>query len=235
MGRPLLLLTRPEQQSRRLARAAQVRFPDLEIVISPLMQAVFLDAEIPAGTGLIFTSETAVAAYCKASADRDAVAWCVGPQTAAAAADAGFVTRTGPGTALELMQHIQAENPVGPLIWPHGKNIAFDIARGLNSAGIETVPVVLYRQDPVPLSDKAARALAGDAPVLVPVFSQRSARLLIPSLQGRTAPLYVAAISQNAADELRDVAPDRLCIAQTPDGDGVLEAIGQLLAQISAP
>lgn len=235
MGQPLLFLTRPEPQSRRIAHDVLDRFGDIQIVISPLMQTILVDGKVPVGTGVIFTSETAVAAFCNVSAERGLTAWCVGPRTAEAAAQAGFPTRTGPGNASELLQMIRAQNPNGPLIWPRGEHVAFDIGNGLNSAGIETVSVILYRQDAIPLTDEAINILQGDNPVLLPVFSPRSAQLLMPWLQDRTAPLFVAAISQNAADAIRDAAPDRLRISEKPDAEGVLNALGKLITESSAP
>ena len=85
------------------------------------------------------------------------------------------------------------------------------------------------------MTDHAKRALAGDDPVLVPVFSPRSAGLLIPWLSGRTAPLYVAAISRNVADALASAAPDCLRISATLDGEGMLTALGELIAESSTP
>jgi uroporphyrinogen-III synthase len=78
--------------------------------------------------------------------------------------------------------------------------------------------------------------LQHDGPVIVPLFSPRTALLFVRSLQtGQTADLRIAALSPAVADGVRGLAGVRLEIALRPDAEGMLQAIGNLLADLPPP
>ena len=226
-----VLLTRPTDQSRRFCEAVRQRLgQDWPIVVSPLTRLVFLDPAVDlAGiAGLVFTSETAVAAFLRLSGRRDLRVWAVGPRTAEAAAAAGFQTCTGPGNAAGLADLLRAGPPAGKLLHVRGTESAFPLAETLNSAGTDTVQVVAYDQPPVPLSDEARTLLSGSGPVLVPLFSPRAAGLLRKAMTNGHAPLRVAAISDAVASAAQGLAADALVVARTPDSPGMLDALSFL-------
>lgn len=231
--RPILFLTRPEMQSRRFAEEFRARFgADWPVVIAPLTEIVRLDPALPADppAHVVFTSENAVAAFAALSPDRTALAWCVGPRTEAAARAAGFATRLGPGDGAGLARSIASDPSVRQVLYPRPVHAAGDIPGALESAGIETVPVVVYDQREQPFSGAASAVLAGPVPVLLPLFSPRSARLAEKAARGATAPLLIAAISPAAAAEARELSARRMVIAARPDGDAMLDALGALIA-----
>lgn len=236
-ARPTVLLTRPEAASRRFAEAARERFGDLPVVISPAMRTVFLSPELPGQdvAGLIFTSENAVTGFCRLSSRRGLPAWCVGERTARVARAEGFEVTAGPGDGEGLAATIIAAPPPGPLLWPHGADMAIDIAKSLESAGIETFSLVVYAQEPLPPSPEAQALLAGAAPVLLPLFSPRSARLVAGWASGCAAPLWVAAMSPAVAEAIAAPPPDRLVVAERPAADAMLAALGALLAADESP
>lgn len=59
--------------------------------------------------------------------------------------------------------------------------------------------MVVYDQLSQPLSDAARQALAGMAPVILPLFSPRSARILSEQVTQARAPLWLVPISPAAA------------------------------------
>src|SRR5690606_25414204 len=171
--RPILFLTRPEMQSRRFAEEFRARFgADWPVVIAPLTEIVRLGPALPADlpAHVVFTSENAVAAFAALSPDRTALAWCVGPRTEAAARAAGFATRLGPGDGAGLARSIASDPSVRQVLYPRPVHAAGDIPGALESAGIETVPVVVYDQREQPFSGAASAVLAGSVPVLLPLF-----------------------------------------------------------------
>ena len=236
--RPTLLLTRPSAASARFAALFRARFgTDWPTVIAPLMQTRWLtpdnagpDMCKPQGSDLVFTSETAVAAWCRLTADRGARAWCVGPRTAEAARQAGFAATEGPGTAQGLARAIAGARPDNGLTWPSGRTVATDMVGVLRDHGLVLRRLVVYDQTALPLGGEAISLLAGRAPVLLPLFSPRSAELAARALEGRTTPIWLAAISPPVAAAAAALGADRQMIAAHPDADGLLGALAALIA-----
>lgn len=211
-NRPTLLLTRPQQDSLRFAAL----LPEWPAVVSPVLRIVPLDHDARAlrdAPGLVFTSAHAVAS---AGPGRGRLALCVGGRTARVAQAAGFAVRAGNGRAEGLLPLIAAA-PV-PLIHPHGRHLARELP----------VPgMVVYDQQAVPLTGAAQRLLAGADPVVLPLFSPRSARLVAGATGAARAPLWPVAISA-AAMAPWDAPADRSAIAAAPDAAAMAAAIRDL-------
>mgnify|MGYP005752537667 CR=1 FL=1 len=211
---PPLLLTRPEADARRFARL----LPGWPAVIAPILriEPVAHDgAALASAPGLVFTSAHAVPA---AGPGRGRPAICVGAGTGAAARAAGFAVTEGEGTATSLLPLIAA-CPT-PLIHPHGRHLA----RALPVPG-----VVVYDQVPQPLTAEAAALLAGEGPVILPVFSPRSARLLAEAVGHVRAPLWLVAISP-AADAAFTAPAARRVLADAPSAEAMAAAISRIAA-----
>ncbi|MBU3028597.1 uroporphyrinogen-III synthase [Paracoccus marinaquae] len=209
---PTLLLTRPEADSRRFA----AMLPDLPHVISPILRILPVAhdaARLASAEALVFTSQHAIAI---AGPGRGRTAFCVGPRTAALAREAGYAVIEGPGDAERLQPMLEASDL--PLLHPHGRHVA----RELPVAGM-----VVYDQLPLPLNARALELLAGAAPVILPLFSPRSARLLAVEAAGSAAPVWLAAIS-GAALAAWQGPFEQGEIAPTPDARGLAAAIGRL-------
>lgn len=207
---PILLLTRPLAGSRRFA--AQAAGLGLRCVISPLMRiepVAHDSARLAAAKGLVFTSEHAIAA---AGPGRGRPALCVGDRTAAVARAAGYDVTEGPGDAVGLAP--LARGLVGEgWLHPGGRHLAAELG----------VPaMVVYDQLPAPPDDAARAALTGTAPVLLPLFSPRSARIAGDAVAALAAggtplaPLLLAAISPAAARAWTGPVPRALRVAGRP-------------------
>lgn len=228
-NRPTLLLTRPAEPARRfLADFRAALGSDLPAVISPLMETRFVDLPLPEHDNVVFTSETAVRAVMQLGARATALAWCVGPRTEAAAREAGYRTQKGGGTAEELANEIVARRPAGRVFCPMAADQAFDIVAALDSAGIEAFSEVVYVQEPRPPSDEAIALLAGEDPVILPLFSLRSARLAAAAFQGHRAPLWIAALSRQIADAGKDLGAVRIETATAPEARALIGAIAEM-------
>lgn len=211
--RPILLMTRPGDDSE--STAARI---GADVIVAPILQIVPVDhdgAALAQAPGLVFTSAHAVAS---AGPGRGRPAICVGERTGQVARDAGFAVIQGAGTADSLAPLIAA-SPV-PLVHPHGRHLAQRLA----------VPgVVVYDQRPQPLTARARAALMGARPVVVPVYSPRSARLLAGMAAGARAPLWLVAISDAAAAAWTAPAARR-AVADQPSGRAMDAAIRAMLA-----
>lgn len=230
-SRPLpLLLTRPTAQGDRFAALLEARKPGwFDPILTPLMDPVFLSTEIPdtGWSSVIFTSETGVEAAIRLANGGQILprlAWCVGNRTAEVARSAGFDALSAQGDAEALIARILASDDHGPLLHLRGRDARGDIAPRLASQGRPAHAAIVYAQEPQPLSATALAALTGSDPVLVPLFSPRSAALLAE--QGPfLAPLWIVAISDATARSAGSLAPQRLQIAERPDSDAMASAV----------
>ena len=234
-----VLLTRAEAQSRAFATALTDRFADrLRPVIAPLMAPEHLRPALPAGTfaGVIFTSAQGVEAAVRLGVPLPRQAWCVGTQTAAKARAAGFEAHAAGGDAAALVAAIIGKPPTGRLLHLRGEDSRGEVAERLVSAGIETESVVVYRQAAQPLAPDAVALLQAEGPVIVPVFSPRSAALLHAALPADLrADLSLVAMSDAVAEALAKVPHLALAVAKRPDADAMLEAVAECLDSLPSP
>lgn len=224
-------MTRPETAANRFAEQFRARFgSDWPVVTSPLMRTLWLSPRLCLDDieNVIFTSETAVRAFARLENRRSLHAWCVGERTAGAARTAGFSVTVGPGDADALTDMILSVRPTAHFIWPHGVDTAFDVAGTLNAGGAKTDSVAVYEQIALPLTDKASALLSGHHPLLVPLFSTRSAVLFAEAARTCTAPLLIAAIGAPAAQKAATLNPEKCVIAARPDSESLLDALDQL-------
>lgn len=231
---PTVLLTRPAAQSASFAQSLQARVEGLRVVVSPLMVTVFHTVTLPKEPlqGVILTSQTGAEAAGRLRTQLPDLAYCVGDRTAQVAREAGFRVQSAQGDAEALLALILREKPQA-LIHLRGREARGDLAQRLSAAGVFTQERVVYAQDAQPLSDDAVAVLSGKAPVLVPLFSPRSAEILGAAWQGLAthAPLVVVAISQAVA-EAAAFCPTKPVLAAHPDAPSMLDAV---LAQLHAP
>ena len=232
-SRPTVLLTRPKAASARFAAQIAARFgDDLPIVISPILEPEFQRPALPQApiAGLIFTSETGVAAFCALSPLRAAPAWCVGAHTAQAAQAAGFDARAAGGDAASLVATLLAARPDGLLLHARGRDTTGNLAQDLTRAGLTVAETIVYAQIAKPLSSDARHALSGPSAVILPVFSPRTAQLLALDIDDtQTAPLWLASLSPAVDRAAFGLRTQRRQIADRPDALAMLDCLARLL------
>lgn len=228
-----LLLTRPAADSARLAALALARIGPRQVVISPMMAVVPLPLPpLPRVAAVVLTSAHAVAALADWPARPPA--FCVGERTADAARQAGFPLVATAPDAVRLLPLIRAARP-GPLLHARGRHAAVDLAAALAEDGIAVAEAVVYDQPRQPLTPAARALLAGAVPVLLPLFSARTARLLAEDLpEGATAPLWIAAISEAVAAAAEPLSPRRIEVADRPELAAMLDALDRLATDEAA-
>lgn len=221
-------------QSRRFAQEL-AGVTDLPVVISPLMAPVFLAPPLPEAPfrAVILTSETGAQAAGTRRAVLPGLAYCVGARTAEAARAAGFEAIVAGGDAAELVATLSGGDETGPLLHLRGRDSRGEIAGTLTKRRIVTHEAVIYDQQEQPLSDEARGLLAGDAPLIVPLFSPRSAVLFAAQAQGAER-LWLAALSPAVAAALGDLPRLGLEIAEKPEAGPMLLAVQRLIASATA-
>lgn len=227
-----VLITRPEPQGRRFAADLAARFGDaVTAVSSPLMVRRLLPADLPDQrfSAIILTSETGAEAAGLLRAHLPDRAYAVGGRTARAAAAAGFAAATAGGDADALIDLILSAQESGPLLHLCGEDTRGDIAGRLSAAGVQTRACTVYRQEPCAMSPAGRAVLAQGQPVILPLFSPRSAGLFHLAAADSHAPLRIAAISAATAQAATVLGPARMAVAHRPDSDAMLDAIATLL------
>ena len=67
--------------------------------------------------------------------------------------------------------------------------------------------------------------MLGNEPVILPLMSPRTARIVLGQAGPITAPLYIAAISRKVADNVPEGVAQRVDIAEMPDLPGMLALV----------
>jgi uroporphyrinogen-III synthase len=236
---PPFLLTCPAAQGDRFAEELRARFgPGIHVVLSPLLVPHYLTPVLPGAiTGVIFTSETGVAALSPLLSAGGKPAWCVGDRTAQAARLAGYDARSAAGDAATLVAAILTEAPTGPLLHARGEDSRGAVAERLTASGIPTAEALVYAQQPLPLTAEAFLLLAGIGPVMVPLFSPRSAALFAAAVAEieAVAPLWIVALSPAVAEAAAALRPARQAVAAFPDAAALLDAAEALIATPAQP
>ena len=224
-----VILTRPAAQGDRFAADLHARFGDaVDVILSPLIAPVFPAVTLPDGDfrAVILTSETGA----QAAARLPGVprrAWCVGDRTAATARALGFDAQSAAGDADALVAAIVAADESGPLIHLRGRDSRGEVAARLTAAGVLTTEVIVYAQEAQPLTDAAYAVLNGLDPVIVPLFSPRTAQLFAATQP--TAPLFIAALSSAVAAGLGELPCQKVIVAVKPDASALLQALVPLM------
>ncbi|MDO8882806.1 MAG: uroporphyrinogen-III synthase [Pseudotabrizicola sp.] len=224
-----VLITRPEPQASRFAHALQNRYGDQAVpILSPLLSPVFLKPKIPDAPfgAVILTSETGA----RAAAGFPALprrAYCVGDRTAEVARTAGFEAYSASGDADQLFRLLQGQADHAPFLHLRGREARGDLAARLTAANLPTKDAVVYAQEPVALSPEAIAILSavdasGAGPVIVPLFSPRTAEVFrralsdLPDGNNVFNRLRIAALSPAIAEVFVACPPQSLGIAEAP-------------------
>jgi len=233
-----ILITRPNPAGTMFADHLRTKLgKDCAICTSPLMQ-IEVCANLPdlaEIATLIFTSRHGVEAFAQQSDRRDIPAYAVGETTGNVARQLGLSVTAGDGDAERLIAKILHDNPPAPCLHVRGDHVAAPVAKILSDAGIETHEAVAYMQKPLHLSDAAQRLLHQSAPVILPLFSPRSAKLFFsqPGVTDWKATLYILAISASVADQVPSPWAKRLTIAKEPTASAMMQALQRLYSKVN--
>lgn len=227
-----LLLTRPHSQSEAFAASlsAEAR-ANARIVISPLIaiEGVAPPSVVPDFDKAIFTSANGV----KFGPDgRGRVAYCVGARTAEAAQQRGWHVIDWAEDAEALIALLKGKEAAATWVHFAGRHRRADIASALVDMGQKASTVVVYNQVLRPLSDEAKRLICAKTPVLVPLFSPRTAKHFMHEAPD-TSHAHILAMSRAVADEVDPARVMALQIVAAPTAEEMCGSIENLLSETS--
>lgn len=224
-----LLVTRPIEDGETLK--ARLEALGHQVILSPLLAIEPRAAiEIPSETyqAVALTSANAIRSLAD-SAHLDGLrhlpVMAVGPQSAAAARQAGFTTITeAGGDGVGLARHmIAALDPqAGPVLYLSGLETASDFTGLLEQGGLTARRVIVYAAKPATMLSPEAASAEG-----VLLYSPRSARLWLDLAKNQAIRADVMlhfCLSANIAAILPDAFARR--VAARPVEDALLEIIG---------
>ncbi|MEC3861582.1 uroporphyrinogen-III synthase [Mesobacterium sp. TK19101] len=232
--RPYLLMTRPEAAGQRFWQGLPKDTRDgLRLVISPLIETEVTGPlpDLRAYDGVILTSAHAVAAF-RALGGHAAGLTCftVGAATARAATEAGFVALSANGDADDLVRLVCERAAGQRLIHLHGTHTRGDVSVRLTAANVQTDSAPIYDQRALGLSQQAQDVLSGDTPIVVPLFSPRTAALFAAGFRG-DAPLFLACMSQAVAAEVASLPAKEVSVASNPDAKAMTATVAPLASR----
>lgn len=225
---PIVLVTRPAGGAARFITALEaVCDRPFTPIVSPLFSfETISQLDEIAFDVAVFTSARAIKAAGEGSGR---IAYCVGERTSARARELGYEVRNADGDSTALVALIKQEHPTGVLVHFRGEVSAGDVTGQLRDAGIACEERIVYRKVPRPLTAEARKALDGERPVLVPVFSPESADMLAV-FAPFDAPVHVCALSAAVAEQAAKISPETLQISARPRLD---EMVALVAAQIA--
>lgn len=232
---PSILLTRPVARSQEFAKALRDRIgDDLNIVISPVMRIESCAgiAPFPADHLAIFTSASAVTAMRDHMPVPGTPAFCVGKATTSAAQSAGWDAIFAGEDANALVDQLIGNPPGKPLIHLRGEHTRGQVAARLASNSMQCSERIIYRQIEESLTELAQKTLKSDLPVIIPLFSPRSATLLLAKLPQQSGKLWLVTMSAAVTQAWGNGPRDRLVEAATPDQPAMLAAAASLISQL---
>jgi uroporphyrinogen-III synthase len=232
--RATLLLTRPAASSVSFAaRLDPVIVSRAALVISPLLEIVGLGHSVDlSGYGGVILSSVNGVMY---GPQGDGMqAFCVGHQTADAAIAKGWHVAGLAQDADGLIREIETRPAKGPLLHLSGQHQRGDIAERLTALDQRTSRVVIYDQRSVALSEAAQTALCGDGPVVLPLFSPRTAAQFVRQAR-ETRMVHAIAMSAAVAEELKGCRFADVQIVAAPTGDEMARAVALLLTNDRLP
>ena len=216
----ILVLTRLLADSERFLAAVEAEFGPVKAVISPVIEVVSLPVEVPSYDEVILTSANGAAEAKRLGVKAGTRAWCVGQRTAKLAFEAGLEPISADGNADDLVELIQSQC-TGTLCHIRGVHSRGQVAARLIAQGRVCKEVIAYDQRDIPPTKAALQALQGTDPIVLPLFSPRSA-LLIPAVH--QAPVHVIAMSSAVGAEVADLGADTVTIAENPNFEAMLAA-----------
>ncbi len=220
-GTPLLVLIRPEAQSKQLlSKCEAVLGTPVSALISPVLKIVPTNTPVDLSRykGMIVTSANGVDHGGDLRGKR---LYCVGKHTEIAANRAGADVIWTEKTSRALQEWLMGENPPAPLVHLRGRHVV----ESLNIPSIETDSVIVYDQESQPVGADLRQAVCGDARAILPLYSPRSALLLGQGVEAVGPHLHVIAISNAVARVWREQTDQSCEICDAPEGAEMIKRI----------
>ena len=222
----MILLTRPQRGSERFCAILRKHIPKAKILISPLIDIEYICSppDLSDYGGVIFTSVHSVELFKNHDVPKNMPCFSVGPRTAQTASDAGFFVRTSDSDAVAMMKMILSYPNFGKLLHIRGEHSRGDVAQYLSKNGCPCEDLVVYTQTAKFLSTHVMEAVLGGVPFILPLFSPRTATLLLEQITPAPGS-HIVAMSKSVAAPFYKFDQFGMTVVDFPRSDEMLTAV----------
>lgn len=222
---PKIILTRPEPGLTKFLGQLAQEIPSANVYCEALQVIDFIpyQGDLTRYSGFVFTSSNGVRAAKRWNLPTR-LGFGVGKVTTELARSYCDPVYDGGSDVEALIALIESMMPDGPLLHIRGRVSIGNLATRLSEYGIETHEAVGYEQNVCAPSDALIQLLQGGKPMILPLFSPKSAEIL-KTLSTNREHWHVVAMSQAVAEIF---CPDEVMILETaknPNGAAMLEAV----------
>jgi len=228
-----ILVTRPREEGEAIAR--RLAAMGHQTLLAPLLSVKFLDGaplDLAGIQAVLVTSANGVRALVRRTPNRHAAIFAVGPQSAIAAREAGFLrVQSAAGDAATLAQAVArwADPRAGILLHAAGEEASGALCERLTAHGFQTRRENLYRMEKATrLPEQAVQAIRQGEVEAALFFSPKSAALFAECVAKEdltTDRLIAISISENTAQALKRLSFAEVRIASRPDQDALLTCL----------
>lgn len=227
----ILLLTRPLGGNERFCLKIKHLLYSCEILDNPIQKIDFLPSlgKVNKNSVLIFTSANGLRAAKKHNLINKKC-FVVGANTKKIAVSFGYDVLGFSKDQENLLKLIKSKKPTESMVHIRGKHTVGNLCDALKRNQFSCLDIIGYNQEPLKIKKQNLQKIHSGRPVILPIFSSRSAELLQSNLD--LTGFNVIAISEAVAKIVTGVELGELVISKKPDLNSMQEATLAILRRL---
>ena len=227
----ILLLTRPLDGNERFCLKIKHLLYSCEILDNPIQKIDFLPSlsKVNKNSVLIFTSANGLRAAKKHNLINKKC-FVVGANTKKIAVSFGYDVLGFSKDQENLLKLIKSKKPTESMVHIRGKYTVGNLCEALKRNQFSCLDIIGYNQEPLKIKKQNLQKIHSGRPVILPIFSSRSAELLQSNLD--LTGFNVIAISEAVAKIVTGVELGGLVISKKPDLNSMQEATLAILRRL---
>ena len=227
----ILLLTRPLDGNERFCLKIKHLLYSCEILDNPIQKIDFLPSlsEVNKNSVLIFTSANGLRAAKKNNLSNKKC-FVVGANTKKIAVSFGYDVLGVSKDQENLLKLIKSKKPTESMVHIRGKHTVGNLCDALKRNQFSCLDIIGYNQEPLKIKKQNLQKIQSGRPVILPIFSSRSAKLLQSNLD--LTGFNVIAISEAVAKIVTGVELGELLVSKKPDLNSMQEATLAILRRL---
>ena len=227
----ILLLTRPLDGNERFCLKIKHLLYSCEILDNPIQRIDFLPSlsKVNKNSVLIFTSANGLRAAKKHNLINKKC-FVVGANTKKIAVSFGYDVLGFSKDQENLLKLIKSKKPTESMVHIRGKHTVGNLCDALKRNQFSCLDIIGYNQEPLKIKKQNLQKIHSGRPVILPIFSSRSAKLLQSNLD--LTGFNVIAISEAVAKIVTGVELGELVISKKPDLNSMQEATLAILRRL---
>ena len=227
----ILLLTRPLGGNERFCLKIKHLLYSCEILDNPIQRIDFLPSlsKVNKNSVLIFTSANGLRAAKKHNLINKKC-FVVGANTKKIAVSFGYDVLGFSKDQENLLKLIKSKKPTESMVHIRGKHTVGNLCDALKRNQFSCLDIIGYNQEPLKIKKQNLQKIHSGRPVILPIFSSRSAELLQSNLD--LTGFNVIAISEAVAKIVTGVELGGLVISKKPDLNSMQEATLAILRRL---